>query len=235
MKRLPYPAALSAIGAAAVLVMLLGSNRPPEDGLPQTETPAPTVCAAAEVAIVIEAPATADPATGPKPKAAPEPAATPEPVALPDPSPEAHKGFYIKDIPLSENHQTVLRDSCGTYGVDISLALGVMECESCFVPDADNGTCRGLMQIHPINYEWLRERGIEPTTTEGNITAGVLMLGELLEKYDDTHKALMAYNCGETGAAELWEAGKTESGYSRAVVSSAERWQTIIDEFTGGI
>lgn len=54
------------------------------------------------------------------------------------------------------------------------------------------------MQIHPINYPKLHENRIEPTEYEGNIVAVVFMLSELLEKYSDTHKALMAYNCGET-------------------------------------
>ena len=155
-------------------------------------------------------------------------AADPVPVdTLPEP-------LYTEAIPLTFALQDVLQTACETYGVEYALALAVMEHESSFNLDADSGICWGPMQINPINYEWLRERGVEPTTHEGNIVAGVLMLGDLLDKYDDTHKALMAYNCGETGAARLWREGYTTSGYSRAVVSSAEKWQQTINTYLGG-
>lgn len=96
--------------------------------------------------------------------------------------------------------------------------------------DADNGTCWGLMQVHPINYDRLRGLGIEPTDYEGNIVAGVLLIGELLDKYGDQHKALMAYNCGEGGAAKLWQQGYYSSQYSRHVLNVSESWQQIIDD-----
>ena len=53
---------------------------------------------------------------------------------------------------------------------------------------------------------------------------------ELLEKYSDTHKALMAYNCGETGAKRLWNQGYLTSTYSRKVVTNYEKWQQIINK-----
>lgn len=137
--------------------------------------------------------------------------------------------FYIKSIPLSSELQESIQKACERYGVPYELALAVAECESNFDLDADNGTCWGIMQIHPINYPRLRENGIEPTEYHGNITAGVFMLGELLEKYTDTHKALMAYNCGETGAKRLWNEGCMTSTYSVKVVTLSEKWQKIIN------
>jgi len=107
----------------------------------------------------------------------------------------------LSEVPLSEDLQTVMQEACAEYNVPYSLALAVAETESTFDVDADNGLCVGLMQINRCNHEWLCKLGIEPTEHDGNIVAGVLMLGQLLEKYQDTHKALMAYNCGETGAA----------------------------------
>lgn len=86
------------------------------------------------------------------------------------------------------------------------------------------------MQVHPINYDRLRGLGIEPTDYEGNIVAGVLLIGELLDKYGDQHKALMAYNCGEGGAAKLWQQGYYSSQYSRHVTNVSESWQQIIDD-----
>ena len=145
-------------------------------------------------------------------------------------TPEPERYILTEDVPLSFDLQRVMQDACDKYGVPYALALAVAECESSFILEADNGTCWGVMQIHPINYPRLRENGIEPTEYEGNIVAGVFMLGELLEKYSDTHKALMAYNCGETGAKRLWNQGYLTSTYSRKVVTKYEKWQQIINK-----
>lgn len=137
---------------------------------------------------------------------------------------------YIAAVPLSEALQNVMQRACADYDVPYALAIAVCEAESSFVPDADSGICWGLMQINPINYTGLRSVGIEPTTYEGNIEAGVYMLGQLLDEYDDTHKALMAYNCGETGAARLWQKGYLTSKYSENVVEISEKWQDVLAE-----
>lgn len=137
---------------------------------------------------------------------------------------------HIEDIPLSFELQETMQRACEKYGVPYALALAVAESESSFDLEADSGTCWGVMQIHPINYPRLRENGIEPTEYEGNITAGVFLLGELLEKYTDTHKALMAYNCGETGAKRLWNEGYMTSQYSVKVITLQEKWQEIIND-----
>ena len=123
-----------------------------------------------------------------------------------------------------------MQRACEDYGVPYALALAIAECESSFNLNADNGTCWGLMQVHPINYDRLRGLGIEPTDYEGNIVAGVFLIGELLDKYGDQHKALMAYNCGEGGAAKLWQQGYYSSQYSRHVTNVSESWQHIIDD-----
>ena len=133
-------------------------------------------------------------------------------------------------VAIMERVPALAKELGEKYGVPYALALAVAECESSFILEADNGTCWGVMQIHPINYPRLRENGIEPTEYEGNIVAGVFMLGELLEKYSDTHKALMAYNCGETGAKRLWNQGYLTSTYSRKVVTKYEKWQQIINK-----
>lgn len=134
-----------------------------------------------------------------------------------------------ENVPLPFELQVTMQQACEKYGVPYALALAVAESESSFDLEADSGTCWGVMQIHPINYPRLRENGIEPTEYEGNITAGVFLLGELLEKYTDTHKALMAYNCGETGAKRLWKEGYMTTKYSVKVVTLSEKWQEIIN------
>ena len=161
----------------------------------------------------------------PKPAQPPKPPITPTPVPTPA---LPIKWMPLDIIPLDADLQRHIYDTCEVYGVDMALVLGMIECESTFYLEAQNTKCWGLMQIHKVNYEWLRETGIEPLEYTGNIEAGVLMISRLLDKYGDTHKALMAYNCGESGAGDLWEQEYRTSSYSRAVIQSAEYWQTIL-------
>ena len=137
---------------------------------------------------------------------------------------------YNEQIPLAGYLQEAMQKACKKYGVPYALALAVAECESGFDLEADSGICWGVMQINPCNYSRLRELGIEPTEYEGNIVAGVFMLGELLNKYGDTHKALMAYNCGEAGAKGLWDQGYSTSYYSRKVTTQSEFWQQTLNQ-----
>lgn len=134
---------------------------------------------------------------------------------------------YTDKVPMSDGYQCAMQDACRLYDVPYSLALGMAEIESHFDFEADSGLAWGIMQINPINYDWLLEEGIDATTYTGNIEAGVYMIGQLLEKYD-VHKALMAYNCGEYGASRLWDEGYHSSQYSRDVVAAAERWEEVI-------
>jgi soluble lytic murein transglycosylase-like protein len=130
-----------------------------------------------------------------------------------------------EDVPLDPEPQRYVYEACEAYDVPEALVLALIEHESGFDPDASNGTCYGLMQINKVNYGWLREEGIEPLEYPGNIDAGVLMLGNLLGKYADPHKALMAYNAGEAGAKRLWDRGIYTSSFSRSVTAAAERYE----------
>ena len=58
--------------------------------------------------------------------------------------------------------------------------------------------------------------------TSQNIDAGTYIISRMLLKYEDEHKALMAYNMGENGASLNWEAGIYTSNYSRGVVAKRE-------------
>jgi soluble lytic murein transglycosylase-like protein len=152
---------------------------------------------------------------------------TPTETAAPDPL-----YLVMDEVPMSAALQIITQQTCQEYGVPYSLVLAVIEAESSFNPDADNGQDIGLMQINSINFSWLSDLGIDPHTHTGNIEAGVLILSQHLDAYGDQNKALMAYNCGATGAANLWAEGYTSTAYSRSVVASAENWQSIIDQYT---
>lgn len=153
------------------------------------------------------------------------------PVPAESPAPSVQRVRFIPEVPLEPELQETLWDACDQYDVPYELALAVAETESSFDIDADNGLCIGAMQINRGNISWLVGEGVDPTTYEGNLQAGALILGQHLDTYaGGWHKALMAYNCGAGGAAKLWAKGYTSSKYSRAVVATAETWKTIIEK-----
>lgn len=117
-------------------------------------------------------------------------------------------GYLREDVPLDYDLQSVLRAVCEANGVDYALALGLIETESNFQPDADNGQCYGLCQLNRTYFP-------DNLTTAENITAGISYLGELLERYGNERDALTAYNSGHPGA----------SRYALAVLRAAEKWK----------
>ena len=139
---------------------------------------------------------------------APESTATPEPSSTPAPD----KPAYDPAIPLPEDLRLILRDACAENGVDLALVLGVIEVESCFIVDADNGSDYGLMQLNRRFFP-------EDLPAGENIRVGVEHLGQLLARYGDVEAALTAYNAGEdTGSRD----------YADAVLTAAEKWRDIL-------
>ncbi len=131
---------------------------------------------------------------------------------------------------LSPELQSIMVRMCDKYGVPYALALAVADHETRFDPDAKSSTNDyGLMQINTINFEWLREKGIDPLTYEGNIEAGVLILSKALDRYGEIELALMAYNCGDTGAKRLWDAGTYSTKYSRGVMERYQKWVRVLE------
>jgi soluble lytic murein transglycosylase-like protein len=68
---------------------------------------------------------------------------------------------------------------------------------------------------------------------EQNVTAGLYMLRDLFEKYEDPALVLMTYNMGETGAKRLWDKGIYTSDYAEAVLQQAEIYNEEIQERMG--
>lgn len=152
----------------------------------------------------------------------------PETMAMPTTEELLASGILTDEISLSYELQLVAREAAETFGVPYKLVLAVMFRESSYNPNAANDICYGLMQIHQMNFEWLQETLAEFGVTDiknnprDNIYAGAYMLGYLVGKYDDYHKALMAYNCGESRAKQLWAEGYTSSTYSRNVIATMD-------------
>ena len=154
--------------------------------------------------------------------ATPEPSAEPSVAPTPSPTPEAV--LWRNDIVTDGNLldydlQVTMQACCEEYGVPYALALAVADVESRFDPDAASSTNDyGLMQINQVNHGWLLEQGINPMTPAGNIEAGVLFLSDYLTAYGDPELAVMAYNCGPSGAQNLWAAGTYSTDHSRKVM-----------------
>lgn len=159
---------------------------------------------------------------------------TPAPVLTPTPTVEpvsrTRDDIVSDGRLLSYELQEVMQDFCEEYGVPYALALAIAEVETHFDPDAVSGAGDyGLMQINTCNHEWLAEKGIDVMTHEGNIEAGIYIISQHLEKYGEPELALMAYNCGPTGAKRLWDAGTYQTDYSRKVMTAFEHWTSVLE------
>lgn len=126
-----------------------------------------------------------------------------------------------------------IRELCEAYGIPETLVFAVIEKESSWNADAVNynNTCFGLMQISVVNFAWLEEElGLDdPKDPYQNVQAGIHMLSGYLEKYIDYHMALMCYNCGESGARQLWQEGTFTNTYSRWVIDRMNdlEWEAL--------
>lgn len=158
----------------------------------------------------------------------------PEPVLESTATPEAV--LWRDDIVTDGNLldydlQVTMQACCEEYGVPYALALAVADVESRFDPDAASSTNDyGLMQINQVNHGWLLEQGIDPMTPAGNIEAGVLFLSDYLTAYGDPELAVMAYNCGPSGAQNLWAAGTYSTDHSRKVMDRFDYWTSVLED-----
>ena len=99
----------------------------------------------------------------------------------------------LYDVPMSDELQRYVREQAERQGVPFEIALAVIERESSYQPDAVSDTGDfGLMQINVCNHRWLYEElGItDVMDPEQNIEAGLYILGQAFQKYDDPDKAL---------------------------------------------
>lgn len=129
------------------------------------------------------------------------------------------------NVPLETDFQLWLSQLCEEKGIDYSLMIAIAEKESNFNPEAVSSTGDyGLWQINKINHKELKEvygDNMDFFNPYDNARAAVWILCQLMEKYGDINKVLMAYNMGEAGAGRLWEQGIYKSEYSDDVQAKA--------------
>lgn len=88
------------------------------------------------------------------------------------------------------------------YGICPELLMAMVEKESSGRPDAENGGCKGLMQISDRwHTDRMKRLGVTDIyDVDGNINVGADYLAELFGKYEDVGIVLMVYH-GEKDAA----------------------------------
>lgn len=114
------------------------------------------------------------------------------------------------------------------YDICPELLMAMIEAESSGNPKAENGDCKGLMQI---SERWhtgrMAEIGADDIWSEtDNIHIGANYLHELFDRYEDVALVLMVYN-GEPDAVEKAEKGYI-SDYARKILDRSaelERWK----------
>ena len=141
------------------------------------------------------------------------------------------------DCPLDDATQQMIYEKSQEYNVDFAFVMAVIFRESSFNPEAVGKTNDyGLMQINKVNHEWLsKELGITDfLDPEQNVTAGLYMLQDLFEKYDEAGLVLMAYNMGEPTAKKLWNQGIYSTDYAEAILQQTEIYEEELQERMGG-
>jgi hypothetical protein len=153
-----------------------------------------------------------------KPKSQPQPTVKlivcePETITVDEPQP-----VYF-DIPLAHDVQDHIFAECEKYNISPAVVIAMIEHESKFNTYAlgDDGRSAGLMQIQA---KWHLQRMIDLNCTDlfnpqQNITVGIDILDELLQRYDDIAKALVAYNQGSYKG--------TVTNYANTVLEIAKR------------
>lgn len=87
---------------------------------------------------------------------------------------------------------------CKDKQISPELVEAVIEQESGWNPDAQNGECVGLMQVDQVIH-WKRAQDMGVYTLKDpydNIRVGISILEDLLKKYGEPAPALMYYNAG---------------------------------------
>ena len=123
--------------------------------------------------------------------------------------------FYGKVIEVAEE-----------YNLDPELIFAIIEVESSWRPGAESHKgARGLMQVMPFNVP----EGTNLFNPWVNVNYGCRHLSQLLKRFKDVEKALLAYNYGEYGAKRLIRLGVRPQRvtYVQRVLAARNRYQGV--------
>ena len=140
----------------------------------------------------------------------------------------AETAFNALNVPMDTDLQSSISDLCQQYGAPFELIMAIMDNESDFKSDAisSDGHDYGLMQIRDVNHSQLTaDLGVTDFLDPlQNAKCGIYIISGYIKKYEDLNLALMAYNCGETGARKLWDKGTYSTEYSRGIIRQMDEF-----------
>lgn len=114
------------------------------------------------------------------------------------------------------------------YDIPPELVLAIMKVESNLNPNAKNGRCYGLMQIHDVHCEGFNTTTEELFDLRRNTQIGMSLLSGLMESSDNLHQVLGKYNRGQAGYARYCkEVGTEVSAYSQKVMDILDEWKEM--------
>lgn len=125
---------------------------------------------------------------------------------------------------IETEYEEIIIGVAQEYGIPSTLIKAIIKTESDFnalaVSETDD---YGLMQINACNISWLEdELGITDLFDPAqNIESGAYILSGYLNRYS-LADALIAYNCGESGAKRLWRQGIHSTSYTKEVFKNLD-------------
>lgn len=119
------------------------------------------------------------------------------------------------------------------YGTEYRIAPELLEAvaytESRYQPDAENGSCKGLMQIsvrwHGDRIERLGVTDIYDADQNMHLAADYL--SELFETYEDVGLVLMKYNGASDTAVTWYEETGEMSDYAAGILEKSEELERL--------
>lgn len=114
------------------------------------------------------------------------------------------------------------------YGICPELLMAIAEAESSGNAKAENGECKGIMQVVEIWHKERMERlGVSDIfDMEGNILVATDYLYELFEKYEDAGSVLMFYN-GDNRAKSYLEGNTELSNYAKKILERSRELELL--------
>lgn len=122
----------------------------------------------------------------------------------------------------SMEYDEIIVEIAEKYSVSATLIRAIIKTESDFEASLISETDDyGLMQINICNKDWLENTlGVTDLLDPmQNIESGVYILSGYLSRYG-LSDALMAYNCGESGAKRLWAKNIHSTRYTEKVLKN---------------
>lgn len=109
------------------------------------------------------------------------------------------------------------------------LLMALAERESCFQADAENGACKGLMQVnaktHSQRFEDAGWNSSDWSDSYKNMYVAASYLADLFDKYEDVGIVLGVYH-GESNAVEKGKSGNLSS-YTIKILKRSEELERL--------